>query len=190
MALLTSPRARRLAISIGAVALASSVVVARAPEQGEKTVKAAFLYNFTKFVGWPPSAFENETEPFRVCVFADQSFRREVEGMMAGESVLGRPVRVLAPASNDARRCQIAYFGAAESERAAAVLSPLQKFPVLTVGEGEKFLAAGGLVAFAIEDDRVRFDVSKATADRSGLVVSSKLLRVARRVDMNVRPKS
>ena len=185
MALLTCRRLSALVTSVLVCALSTSVVCAQSPGQGEKAVKAAFLYNFTKFVEWPPSAFEGDATPFRVCVFGDQSFRREVEAMMAGESVAGRPVQVSAPPANELRRCHIAYFGASEAERAAQLMAQLQKFPVLTVGEGTRFLGQGGLIAFAIQDDRVRFDVNKRGADRTGLVISSKLLRVARHVDMS-----
>ena len=188
MALLRFSRACLFAACLVARAQSVPVFAAQSPEQGEKAVKAAFLYNFTKFVAWPPSAFEGDAAPFRVCVFADQSFRREVAAMMAGESVAGRPVSVVTATANEMRRCHIAYFGPADLERAAQLLPQVQKSPVLTVGEGAKFLALGGIVAFAVADDRVRFDVSKRSADRTGLTISSKLLRVARHVEMSAPP--
>ena len=59
--------------------------------------------------------------------------------------------------------------------------------PILTVGEGARFLQQGGLISFVLEDNRVRFDVNKSAVDRAGLTVSSKLLRVARNVEDGAR---
>jgi hypothetical protein len=62
------------------------------------------------------------------------------------------------------------------------MLALLKQAPVLTVGEGERFLSLGGHIAFVVENNRVRFDVNKDAIDRTGLTISSKLLRVARSV--------
>ncbi|MBA2603509.1 MAG: YfiR family protein, partial [Acidobacteria bacterium] len=69
---------------------------------------------------------------------------------------------------------------AREQGQAAQHLSDLAQMPILTVGEGRRFLEQGGLIAFQVENDRVRFDVNRRRAEGTGLIVSSKLLRVAR----------
>ena len=171
----------RLACAVLAGLAWATPAQAQAPEAGENSVKAAFLYNFTKFVEWPANAFEGAASPFRVCVFADPAFRRELEVMLGGESVGARPVAVLAD-PRDVRGCHVAYFGGRGEERARQVLPSLRQVPVLTVGEGPRFLEQGGLIAFALDQNRVRFDVNKTALDRTGLLVSSKLLRVARHV--------
>lgn len=181
MALLT--RARwRLAVAALAYLSCATAGVAQPPESGENAVKSAFLYNFTKFVDWPANAFEGTQSPFRVCVFADAAFRRDLESMLVNESVGLRRVTVAAD-PKDVRGCHLAYFGAGASDRAAQLLPSLRQSPVLTVGEGQRFVEMGGLIAFALEQNRVRFDVNKPAMDRAGLVVSSKLLRVARHVN-------
>ena len=182
MALLRGLLARGVAITAIACLVASAPAAAQPPDSGENAVKAAFLYNFTKFVEWPANAFEGTSSPFRVCVFADGGFRRELEAMLGGESVGARRVMVSVE-PRDVRGCHVAYFGAGAAERAAQVLPSLRQMPVLTVGEGSRFFEQGGLIAFALDQNRVRFDVNKTAMDRSGLVVSSKLLRVARHVN-------
>lgn len=184
MAFLSSTRPR--AAIAHAVALVSLCVSLQAqpPAGGESAVKAAFLFNFTKFVSWPPSAFDGASSPFRVCVFADGAFGRHIDEMVAGETVAGRPLEVVRPQGDDARGCQIAYFG---SRNAEAALRAVREAPVLTVGDGVRFLERGGLIAFVLEENRVRFDVNKRGVDAAGLSISSKLLRVARSVDTGTR---
>ena len=182
MAVLTFPFGR------AAAAVAAAVLVWVAPaggqpvDPGERALKAAFLYNFTKFVEWPAPALGAATTPFRVCVFVDAPFRREIEAMLAEETVAGRPLRVMTPDGAAVKGCHILYFGAGETERAAELLPLVRDAPVLTVGEGLRFLEQGGAVSFFVDENRVRFDVNKGAVDRARLSVSSKMLRVARQV--------
>jgi hypothetical protein len=156
-------------------------------EPGEKAIKAAFLYNFTKFVEWPDPPSGKPSGGFRVCVFSDAQFRREIEAIFAGEAVGSQALEVVRPESNDLRGCHVVFFSASEGERAGQLLPALRQSPVLTVGEGPRFLAQGGLISFVVEENRVRFDVNKAGIDRAKLTVSSKLLRVARHVEIGGR---
>jgi len=80
------------------------------------------------------------------------------------------------------------YFSKTESDREARILPALRQAPVLSVGEGRRFLQQGGLIAFLIENDRVRFAISKRGADAAGLTVSSQLMRVARQFEGTSRP--
>jgi len=156
---------------------------AQSPPTGESDVKAAFLYNFTKFIDWPATAFEGTPDVFRVCVFAEPAFLQSVERMLLGETVRGRPIQVETPDSTGhARTCHIAYFAQSSIDDAAYLLPALRQVPVLTVGESRRFLAQGGALAFVVDDNRVRFDVNKKAADQAGLTISSKLLRVARHI--------
>jgi hypothetical protein len=169
-----------------AVALVLSVALPAAPQRpGEDAVKAAFLYNFTKYVEWPEAAFTGTSAAFTVCVVAPPAFRTELRAILGNEQVRGRPIEIVTPGDgpDDLKPCHLVYVGAQEAERVARRLAALKQAPVLTVGEGRPFLQHGGMIAFLLEDNRVRFDISKRGADAAGLVVSSKLLRVARRVD-------
>jgi hypothetical protein len=152
------------------------------PQAGEDAIKAAFLYNFTKFIEWPEGAFTVSTS-FNVCVFADGGFRQQLRNTLSGEHVRARPIRIQEfHDGEDLDGCHLLYFGPQHLDRSAARLAALKLMPVLTVGEGPRFLEQGGQIAFHLENNRVRFDISKVRAELAGLVVSSKLLRVARAI--------
>jgi hypothetical protein len=51
---------------------------------------------------------------------------------------------------------------------------------VLTVGEGPEFIEQGGIVAFLIQGGNVRFAIDANAAERAGLRISSRLLRLSR----------
>ena len=171
-----------------AVLLVTPTIRAQSPRADAEGVKAAFLYNFTKFVEWPSSAFAAASSPFVVCAYADAGFRKKLEEILQGEHVRGRPITVATLDGEDARGCHLLYFSKDESARQARILPGLRQAPVLSVGEGRPFLEQGGLIAFVLENDRVRFALSKRGADTAGLTISSQLLRVARPFDGGLAP--
>jgi YfiR/HmsC-like len=152
---------------------------ARAAEEYE--VKAAFLLNFTKFIAWPPDAFADVHSPLAICVLGDDPFGNALDEMVKGETVSGHALRVQrihrAPES---KACQVLYFATSQRE-AEKILGDVRP-GVLTVGEGDKFLRDGGVIAFVIQDRRVRFDISQNAAAKAKLMLSSRLMMVARTV--------
>jgi hypothetical protein len=144
-------------------------------------VKAAYLFNFASFVEWPPAAFGSSSEPLAVCVFGDDPFGRVLDDTLAGERVAGRPLaarRIGRPA--EAAGCQIVFVGTVDGRQTAEILRALDGRPTLTVGDTEDFTRQGGMVTFVMEGARVRFRVNPSAVARSGLVMSSQLLRLAR----------
>ena len=119
---------------------------------------------------------------------ADAAFTRSVDEIIAGETVRGRALQRVTPATSELARCHVLYFGKAESARAEKLLSGLGAAPVLAVGDSPEFLDHGGTIAFALVNDRVRFDVNVVAAQRAGVTISSKLLRIAREVKGATRP--
>jgi hypothetical protein len=171
-----------------AILLVSAPATAQRPDSSEAAVKAAFLYNFTKFVAWPDSAFPQPAAAFVVCAFADAAFRKELETILQNEQVRGRAIDIAPASLEDPRGCHLAYFAPGDPERQGKMLEAVSRLPVLTVGEGRRFLEQGGLIAFMLENDRVRFAVSRRSADAAGLIISSKLLRVAREFEGRAQP--
>ena len=163
-----------------AAALLPGPVSAR--QAAEYEVRAAFVYNFTKFIDWPAAALP--ADGFRICVIGDKPFERALAAMVAGESVQGRPVSVADPAvPSDVSRCQILYVGRQQAERGRRALALSISRQVLTIGDGARFLQEGGAIRFLVEDDRVRFDVNLPAVQRAGVTLTSTVLRVARRVE-------
>jgi hypothetical protein len=176
-------RWRRAAVGLWLAAAFSSPLTGQPAQPGENAIKAAFLYNFTKFIEWPSQAFADASSPFRVCVYADPSFREQLRLSLLNEHVRDRSIEVQELENGgDLKGCHMVYFGAGHLDRSARQLPALKQAPVLTVGEGRRFLDQGGLIAFEVEGNRVRFDISRSRAETAGLILSSKLLRVARQL--------
>lgn len=182
MAFLSHPISRRVLVVLAAVLALCARPALQTHDTLENDVKAAFLFNFTKFVDWPEAAFEGTGDPLRMCVVADAAFTASVDRIITGETVRGRPLRRVVPDASELPRCHVLYVGTAETDQADKLLSSVGRAPVLTVGETPQFMAHGGAIAFILVNGRVRFDVHLRNAERAGLTISSKLLRVAREV--------
>ena len=166
---------------LAAVAALSLTRGLGAQETLEVDVKAAFLYNFTKFVAWPtPSA---PTEPLRLCVVSDDALRRSLERTIEGETIDGRRLESRVPSTpEEARSCHVLFVGQPDTDRDARLLAAVKDLPVLTVSDSNDFARRGGGIEFVRENSRLRFDVNVPGAERAGIKVSSRLLKVARRV--------
>jgi hypothetical protein len=166
--------------------LAVPVHVARTSQANlEYEVKAAFLYNFAKFVEWPDEAFAAADAPFVFCIvgsnpFTDDSLTRVISDRTAhGRKISVREVR------EPAAGCHLVFIAEAENERVARLLQTVQATqgpPILTVGESEAFAESNGMIRLVVEEGGVRFDINAAAAERGGLKFSSQLLKLARRV--------
>ncbi len=177
MALLTIARAALALLFAGSICSPFHQISQLAPEH---EVKAAFLFNFTKFVTWPPIP---AAQPFRVCVVADEATTAAIDRAMQNETILDRKAETLIPASSEqARSCQVLFVGRDGSSRGAAILSAVRSLPVLTVGDGPDFLERGGIIQFVAAEGRIRFDVHLSNAARARLSINARMLRVAREV--------
>ena len=70
----------------------------------EYAVKAAFLYDFTRFVEWPAGAFSSPATPIDVCVVGRNPFDSLLDEAVHGKTVNGRDIRIRRVASGISRR--------------------------------------------------------------------------------------
>lgn len=149
----------------------------------EYQVKAAFLFNFAKFVEWPADAFAKPQDPVAICILGKDPFGTSLDSVVRGETVSGRPlvVRRMRQAL-EARGCQVVFLPRSERGRQDEVLSAVEGASILTVGEDDGFLTDGGIIRFVLEENRVRFEINLAAAEANGVKLSSRLLRLARSV--------
>jgi hypothetical protein len=148
----------------------------------EYLVKAAFLYNFTQFVTWPKNnTYSSADAPFVVAVLGDDPFDGALEEAMQDKTAEGRPIVVKHFASADELGpCQVLFVPQSQDPELPALFGRLGGSAVLTVGESDNFLPAGGGIRFMLEDERIRFEISPAATDAARLKVSAKLMKLAR----------
>lgn len=173
-------RRRRQWLAAGVLAALTALVSApgaRGQRPSQDEVEAAYLYNFGKFVRWPETEGQG---PLRICVAGSSTFEQTVNRLVAGAQIGDRLVEVReAERPEDTAGCSILFVGAMEEAREDAFLGATSGKPVLTVGEARDFLSRGGMIEFVPVEDHVRFAVNLDAANRSGVGLSSELLKVA-----------
>jgi hypothetical protein len=147
---------------------------------GEYQVKAAFLFNFTKFVEWPSASFKNPSDGIHICVIGDNPFGTLLTDAVAGKKVNDRPlVSVHVLDVKDAGRCQIIFVSKSERKNLRAILLAAESSGTLTVGDMDNFAGDGGMIGFRLEDGRVRLEINLKAAEHAQVQISSKLLSLA-----------
>jgi hypothetical protein len=171
----------------GLALVALLLAPARAAEPGappvpptEYEVKAAFLFNFAKFIEWPAATAHQE---FVIGVLGEDPFGETLDRVLRGKSLGDRKIVLRRGATlEELGDVRVLFIASSEKARLGPILKRVQDSPTLTVGDTEDFVGRGGMVAFRVQDDVVRFDVNLEPLGRAGLKMSSQLIRVARRV--------
>lgn len=145
----------------------------------EYLVKAAFLYNFAKFVRWPVEDFPEKGEQIELCVLAEDRFQPELR-TINGKSVQGRTLSLRSVADiEEVDRCHLLFLTPSQDERVEDVINRLQTQHVLTVSDIHDFARRGGIIGLVTIDNKIRFEINLDAARRAGLKISSNLLRLA-----------
>jgi len=159
------------------------------PRASEYQVKAAYLFNFSRFVSWPAQGSGDASAPFSICVMGKDPFGQVLDATVAGENIGGKSVvaRRLAQAEQ-ASNCRVLFISSSEESRLREILAALDKASVLTVSDIAHFAERGGMIQFVLQDNRVRFEVNLASATGAKLTLSSELLKVAVEVRKGAPP--
>ena len=177
-----------MALAVAWVLVAASCLSAPQSKPSEYQVKAAYLYNFGRFVKWPPELSAAKGDSFPVCVLGRDPFGPILDSTLAGEALGGKPVvirRIARP--QDGADCRILFISSTEENHLKETLAAVDQASVLTVSDMPGFSRRGGMIQFVVEGDRVRFEINLATAESARLVLSSELLKVAAAVRRNAR---
>ena len=160
-----------------------TVCSARAATQGSidvYEVKAAFLYNFAKFVEWPREAFKDSNDRISICVLGKNPFGSLLAEAVEGKIVGSRKFAVsMLSGASAAGGCHILFVSAPQSKPAKLLLEESKNPYLLTVGESSDFLAGGGMINLKVQDSRVRIEINREAASGAKLRISSRLLSLA-----------
>lgn len=148
-------------------------------ERAEYELKAAFLFNFSRFVVWPQEEAEMD---FFICVLGRDPFGAHLEAI-AGRKAMGRNIGVRRASSiAEAKGCQVLFISGDSTDEVVNLVTFFKGLPILTVSDRQGFALGGGIIELVQAEDRLGFEINLEVARRNGLDISSKLLQLARKV--------
>ena len=142
------------------------------------------LLNISKFVDWPAAKMGNASAPFVIGIWGPETLVRDMEKVIRGKTVGSRPV-LLRQVNNDAAagECHVLFVSRGEQKRYMEAAAGLARSAVLTIGESDSFAPEGGLIGLVTKDSRIQMEVNVKAAQRSGVKISSRILRLARVIE-------
>jgi len=146
----------------------------------EYQVKAAYLFNFLKFVEWPEDPGSDPHGKWVIGFVGETPIGDELARLVEGKNVLGRDLQIKKlQAADNLRACNILFISESEKKRLPSLLTALHGSSVLTVADMDNFIGLGGMIQFVVEDARVRVAIDVGATEHARLKVSSKLLSLA-----------
>jgi hypothetical protein len=170
-----------LVVTASALLCAIPPGAAQGAAPGEYEVKAAFLYNFARYVEWPSGGDASSEDPFVIVILGEDPFGTAIDETLRGKTLGERAVVIRRAAqADDIGGCDILFIGDSEHRDLPRILDLFEGTPTLTVADMEEFAERGGVIRFRMEGARIRLDINRTAAQRAGLRVSSELLKLAR----------
>ena len=174
-------RASFCIVILGIFSTALPRALALNEEEVEYPAKLAFLYNFAKFIEWPPGSLGYPGSPLVICIAGRDPFSADDESELRARTILGHPIEIRTlRVANRSGGCNMVFVPFTEKDQADHILRGFKGSSVLTVGETEGFAARGGIINLTVEENRLRFEINHLAAGRAGLKISSRLLGLAK----------
>lgn len=155
----------------------------------EYSIKAAFIFNFAKFIDWPADTFTSSTAPLHICLFGRNTFGSAFD-LVRHKKVQGREIQITIVADEpDFKICQILFIGIGEDAQLTRIFDTLSRSPILTIGDRRNFARIGGMINLVLVDNKVHFEINTNAARKANLRISSKLLNLATIIDNPIAEK-
>lgn len=148
-------------------------------------MKAAYLYNFAKFVQWPSETFANNVSPITLCITGDNPFGQALKAI-EGKKIRDHQLQVRSLSYRRVvtdKSCHVLYIGESEKEHMDQLLAAVSNAPVLTISDIRGFANAGGVIGLIKIGQRIRFEINVLAMHQANLDISSQLLKLARIID-------
>jgi hypothetical protein len=171
---------RRMLILLALLGLQSGLR-AQGSLPSEYQLKAAFLYNFTSFVEWPETTFPSPSAPLVITVLGRDPFGATLDELVKDKSVNGHQIEVhRAVPGTVLDGSHLLYICTSERNHVEATVAQVGGKPILTVTDLDPDDSPGVAISMSVGDNnRVKLTVDTGAAERAGLRISSRLLRLA-----------
>ena len=146
----------------------------------EPELKAAILVNLLLFVDWKRQGAQ--PEDWLTACYLETNPVTAALIQFDGRQLRGKPLRVVRVEPGQVRGCHLLYISQAASGHLPRIVPLLRDSGVLLAGDSAGYLQSGVMLNLATEDGRIVFDIDLQAVRQAGLVLSSKVLRLARQV--------
>jgi uncharacterized protein DUF4154 len=146
----------------------------------EYQIKAAFIFNFTQFVEWPPQCFPAEKSPAIIGILGTDPFGKYLEETVSGESINNHPLLIKHfNTVDEITNCHVLFIGMTDKNKIKPIIEKLKGKNVLTISEANGFPKLGGMIRIYTKSDKINIQINLEATKGEDLVVSSKLLKIA-----------
>lgn len=157
------------------------VIIPELPSQNitDAEVKAALLFKIPIYIKWPGNLLADQQNNFVCCILGNDRICQLMEEF-DGEKLNDKTIRIKNVKTLEGiTDCHMLFVGASERKNLRNILKITEEKHILTIGDMVGFAKSGGIINFIRKDDSIHFEINPKAGERTGLKISSKLLRLA-----------
>ena len=153
-----------------------------AQQYTEYDLKAAYIFNFSKFVSWPQNTFEHDDSDFNIAVFGESPITKVLLAAFKGRKIQNREISIrVFYRIEDLPKAQIVFVSKGMQLETANLIEIIDNRPILLVGDAvESFCQLGGVINFTARGSKYQFEINNNAAISLHLKISSKLLALSK----------
>ena len=142
---------------------------------------ASYIYNLTKFVSWPPRAFNFSVSPFIIGIYKNKAFSSPLAITLREKKIQDRDWKVeLFNSEKEIRNCHLVFFSDIHVSEIEGVFSYLKHKPILTLAYNiNNFCQNGGMINIVGEIPNLGFEINRHRLESANLEISAELLNLA-----------
>lgn len=182
----------------------NTTTVSKTPTEIEYDVKAAFIYNFMKFIEWPADKKEDPTSPMMIGILGNNPFGQSFQPLL-DKTIRGRAIQLVEIPSYQTfldkshnkqgdfnayrkkythmfQQCDILFICQSEKDVFNSLLPLAQNQSILTVSDITGFSETGGMIGFVTEKKKIRFEINLSVVTQEQIKIRSQLLGLARKI--------
>lgn len=164
------------------VAIGSERAAGEEPSR-EYRIKAAFLYNLTKFITWPDEKTWAANAPIAVCIYGFNPFDTYIR-KLEQRTAKGRAIALRYPSQPDQlKECQAVFVSQYNTQKPDLQKIRAELPALLTVGDDHDFIANQGMIGLVAAGNNVQLNIHLTRAREAGFSVSADLLEIAHKVE-------
>ncbi len=162
-----------------------SFFCAAAPDEEDTSqvdkYEAVFIYKFIGYITWP----DDKADTFTIGILGDCKIVSHLKEVAATKGTVNEKALVIRECAKieDIAGCQIIFISSSMSAQLNEVLKKAEAGNMLTVGSTSGFAEKGVSINFFVHEGLVKFELNLGALKRSGLAVSSQLMKLAKLID-------
>jgi hypothetical protein len=155
-----------------------AVIAIQGIEEDEITLKALFIYNFTKHIEWPES--KSSASKFSIVIYGHSAITEKLSTLLKNRKIRDKAVEIIESTNKEIlEKASIVFIPQSKIGKVIELENSLEARGILYVSEEIKMPVKGSCINLTSKNEKMKFELNESSLKKEGLKVSNQLLELS-----------